>query len=249
MSKLIKRTKLGLGATTAGVLVALAALLVLAGTALAAAGPTGASAALTSPTAAADGSATVTLTMTAPSGSAVGNWAFDVGYTAADYTGAPTCTGSVGDCNVNPGGSAGIVRFAGFGSALTGTTTVGQIVFKTSLTNGACSNLTLAIAAAAGSTFQDSPNGNDFTNPAFTVGKVCAVPAVTNSPSPSPSSAASSTASPKASPTVTPASVPNSGGPLGSSSSISLAWLLGAAGLFVVAGGAWTLARARREEN
>ncbi len=242
MSKVIKRTKLGLVTTAAGVIVALAAMLVLTGTALATAGPTGASAAISSPTAAADGSATATLTMTAPSGSGVGNWAFDVGYIAADYGGtAPTCTASQGSCTVNPAGAPGIVRFAGFASGLTGTTTVGQIAFKTSLTNGACSNLTLAIAAKAGSTFQDAL-GADFTSPTFTAGRVCAEAVVTNSPTPGPGTAT-------ATPVVTPKVIVNTGGPPGDSSGISLAWLLGAAGLMVVAGGAWTLARARREEN
>ncbi len=218
-----RQMKLGLGATTAGVLVALASLLVLTGMVFAV---SGASAALTQATADANGNATVTLTMTAPSGSGVGNWAFDVGYTAADYPAAPTCAASQGSCTVNPAGAPGIVRFAGFASGLTGTTTVGQVVFKTSLTNGACSNLTLAIAAAPGSTFQDG-TGTDFTSPTFTPGKVCA----------------------EAAPTATAKALPASGGPAGDSSSISLAWLLGAAGLIVVAGGAWTLARARREEN
>src|SRR5207249_9597200 len=131
----------------------------------------------------AEGNATVTLTMTAPTGSGVGNWAFDVGFTQADYDGnAPTWTTSQGDCNVNPAGFPGVVRFAGAsGSGLTGTTTVGQIVFKTSLTGGACSNLTLAIAAATGSTFQDTA-GADFTSPTFTAGKVCA----TATPTPTP---------------------------------------------------------------
>ena len=235
-----RQMKLGLGATTAGVLVALASLLVLTGMVFAV---SGASAALSSPTAAADGSATVALTMTAPSGSGVGNWAFDVGYTVADYPAAPTCAASQGACTVNPAGAPGIVRFAGFASGLTGTTAVGQVVFKTSLTNGACSNLTLAIAAAAGSTFQDA-TGTDFTSPTFTAGKVCAAAVETNSPTPGPGTATATTA-----PTVTAKALPTSGGPPGDSSSSSLAWLLGAAGLMVVAGGAWTLARARREES
>ena len=235
-----RQMKLGLGATTAGVLVALASLLVLTGMVFAV---SGASAALTQATADADGNATVTLTMTAPSGSAVGNWAFDVGYTQADYDGnAPTCTNSQGSCTVNPAGVPGIVRFAGFASGLTGTTTVGQVVFKTTLTNGACSNLTLALAAAAGSTFQDA-SGTDFTSPTFTAGKVCA------EATPTPSASATAVASVTAAPTATAKALPASGGPLGDSSSSSLAWLLGAAGLIVVAGGAWTLARARREEN
>ncbi len=223
-----RQMKLGLGATTVGVLTALASLLVLTGMVFAV---TGASAAISAPTADADGNATATLTMTAPSGSAVGNWAFDVGYTPEDYDGTPTCTASQGDCTVNPTGTSGVVRFGGFASGLTGTTTVGQIAFKTSLTDaGACSDLTLAIAAAAGSAFQDG-NATDFDAPTFTGGKVCVAEAAT------------------ASPTATPKSVPATGGPAGDSSSSTLGLLLGATGLIVIAGGAWTVARARREEN
>jgi hypothetical protein len=228
------RLKLGLSATTAGVLVALASLLVLTGMVLAV---SGASAALSTGTADSTGAATVNLSMTAPSGSGVGNWAFDVGYTAADYTGAPTCTTSQGDCTVNPAGAPGIVRFAGFASGLTGTTAVGSINFVTNKTSG-CSNLTLAIAAAAGSAFQDA-NGADFDAPTFTAGSVCA--AATAAPTAAPTTAGAS-----ASPTKTPAALPQTGGPAGDSS-FQLGWLLAIAGLVVVAGGAWTLAR--REDS
>ncbi len=50
-----------------------------------------------------------------------------------------------------------------------------------------------------------------------------------------------------ASPTPTPAAVPATGGAPGTSSANSMAWLLAAAGLAVVAGGAWVLSRAGRE--
>ena len=48
-------------------------------------------------------------------------------------------------------------------------------------------------------------------------------------------------------PTATPGSVPNTGGAPGTSSANSMAWLLAATGLATVAGGAWVLARAGRE--
>jgi hypothetical protein len=228
MSKMTKRTKLGLGASAVGVIVALAALVALVGAALAATG----SASLDSPTADASGNASVTLTMS----TGVGNWAFDVGYTAANFTGDPTCSTTLGACTVKPDGTPGIVRFAGFDATGNGVGgEVGKIAFTTSLTTG-CSNLTLAIAAKAGSAFQDT-TGTDFTSPTFTAGKVCA--AATAAPTAAPTASASPTAK----------ALPASGGPLGDSSSMSLGWLLGAAGLIVVAGGAWTLARARREEN
>lgn len=48
-------------------------------------------------------------------------------------------------------------------------------------------------------------------------------------------------------PTATPGAVPATGGAPGTSSTNSLAWLLAASGLVIVAGGAWVLARAGRE--
>lgn len=50
-----------------------------------------------------------------------------------------------------------------------------------------------------------------------------------------------------ATPSPTPAAVPKTGGAPGASSTNSLAWLLAASGLVIVAGGAWVLARAGRE--
>ena len=221
-----KHTKLGLGATV-GLIAALATLVVFVGAALAAG-----SASLDSPTAAADGTAVVTLKMAAPAGSGVGNWAFDVGFDPAKYTADPTCAATNGDCTVKPAGAAGIVRFAGFagGGGLTGDVTVGTVTFKTNLTTG-CSDLTLKIAAAAGSAFQDQA-GTDFASPTFTAGKVCAA----------------ATAAPTATTAATTAAaLPKTGGPTGDSS-LQLGWLAAAAGvLIVVAAGAWTFARARED--
>jgi hypothetical protein len=222
-----KHAKLGLGAT-AGLVAAVATLMVLVGSALAAG-----TASLDQPTAAADGTATVTLKMAAPAGSGVGNWAFDVGFDPTKFTGDPTCAATNGDCTVKPAGAAGIVRFGGFagGAGLTGDVTVGTITFDTNLTTG-CADLTLAIAAAAGSAFQDQ-NGTDFASPTFTAGKVCAPAAATT---------AAATAA-----ATTAAALPQTGGP-SSDGSFQLGWLAAAAGaLIVVAAGAWTLARARED--
>lgn len=225
-----KQMKLGLSGTAFGVIVAVVSLAVLAGAALAAG-----TASVSSPTAAADGTAVVVLSAAAPTGSGIGNWAFDVGYDASKYTGAPTCTATKGDCTVNPGGAAGIVRFAGFegGSGLQGTAELGKVTFKANLAAGACSDITLAIAAAAGSQFADA-SGTDFASPTFTGGKVCA--AATAAPT-------------TAAPTATPKTLPVTGGPADGPASASgmLTWLLVAAGLVVVSGGAWAVSRARRE--
>ncbi len=48
-------------------------------------------------------------------------------------------------------------------------------------------------------------------------------------------------------PTATPGDLPSTGGLAGSSSANSMAWLLAATGLAIVAGGAWVLARVGRE--
>lgn len=225
-----KHTTLGLGAT-AGIIAALATLVVFVGSALAAG-----TASLDQPTAAADGTAVVTLKMAAPTGSGVGNWAFDVGFDAGKYSADPTCAATNGDCTVKPAGAAGIVRFAGFagGAGLTGDVEVGKITFKTTITTG-CSDLTLAIAAAPGSSFEDA-TGTAFVGPTFTAGKVCAPASVTT--------AAATTAAAAA---TTAAALPKTGGP-SSDSSFQLGWLAAAAGLMiVVAAGAWTLARARED--
>jgi hypothetical protein len=220
-----KHTTLGLGTVTLGVIVALAALLLFASTALAAGSISGSTQNI-----AAGGTATVTITETSPTG--LGNWLIDAAVDAGKL-GVPTCTNVIagGTCNVVSGN---VVRFAGAdGSAtgITGTQTVGTItVTATAALTTGCSDIALTITA-----FEDG-TGTAIASPTVTNGQVC-IAVVTNSPSPS------------ASPVVTAKTVPATGGPAGDSSSISLSLLLGAAGLIVVAGGAWTVARARREEN
>ncbi len=54
-------------------------------------------------------------------------------------------------------------------------------------------------------------------------------------------------AAPTDAPTATPADLPPTGGTPGVSSTSYMAWLLAATGMAVVAGGAWALASARRE--
>ena len=224
-----KQATLGLGTVTVGVIAALAALLLFASAAFAAGSISG-----STETIAAGGAATVTITESTPTG--LGNWQFDAAVPAATL-GVPTCVNVIagGGCSIVSGN---IVRFAGAdGSAtgVTGSNTVGTIsvTATTTLTTG-CADIVLTATH-----FEDG-TGTAIASPTITNGKVC-IAAATNSPAPT------ATPGPTASPS--PKTVPNTGGPLGDSSSISLGWLLAAAGLFVVAGGAWTLARARREEN
>jgi hypothetical protein len=178
--------------------------------------------------------------MAAPAGSGVGNWAFDVGYDASKYSATPTCQIIKGDCTVNPAGAAGIVRVAGFegGTGVQGEAEVVKITFKTTITTG-CSALTLGIAAAAGSAFEDA-TGTAFANPTFTAGAVCAPAAATTA-------AATTAAASGSAAATTAAALPKTGGEP-SDSSFQLGWLAAAAGaLIVVAAGAWTFARARED--
>jgi hypothetical protein len=226
-----KQATLGLGTVTLGVIVALAALLLFASAAFAAGTISG-----STETIAAGGAATVTISETSPTG--LGNWQLDAAVPAATL-GVPTCVNVIagGACSIVAGNT---VRFAGADGSATGITgpqTVGTIAVTatTSLTTG-CANIVITATH-----FEDG-TGTPIASPTITNGQVC-IAAATNSPSPSPSASVTASASPTAK------ALPASGGPPGDSSSISLAWLLGAAGLMVVAGGAWTLARARREEN
>ena len=140
-------------------------------------------------------------------------------------------------------------------SATCNTTVSGTItVANTDLTNGlsagaATVTFTVAANAAAGTTpigltvTQCKADDGTTTLSCPGTGTTLTIAVATAVPTAAPTGAAT------AAPTATAAALPKSGGPLGDSSSMSLGWLLGAAGLMVVAGGAWTLARARREEN
>jgi hypothetical protein len=227
-----KQATLGLGTVTLGVIVALAAVLLFASAAFAAGSISGSTA-----TIAPGGAATVTITETPVSG--LGNWQIDAAVPAATL-GVPTCVNVIagGGCSVVSGN---VVRFAGAdgtATGLTGTQTVGTIsVTATAALTTGCANIVLTATH-----FEDALGATPVSSTAITNGQVC-IAVVTSSPSASPTTAVT------ASPSPTPATLPITGGPLGDSSSMSLGWLLGAAGLIVVAGGAWTLARARREEN
>jgi hypothetical protein len=220
-----KQITQGLGGITLVVIVAVAALLLFASTALAAGSVSGDTA-----TVAAGGAATVTIKGTAGTGHGIGNWTVDVAVDAGKL-GVPTCTSvaSGGACNVISGN---VVRFAGAdgsASGLTGDVTIGTIAVTAgaSLTAGTCSDLTITVSA-----FDDE--GGNALSPTATNGKVC-VAAPTASPSPAPATS------------PVPTAFPNTGGTPGDSSISTLTWLLVAAGLIVVSGGAWALSRARRE--
>lgn len=220
-----KQITQGLGGITLVVIVAVAGLLLFASAAMAAGTVSGDTA-----TVASGAAATVTIKGSAGAGHGIGSVIINV---TVDGTklGVPTCAGGAGfECAIVSGN---VVRFTGgSGSAtgLTGDVTIGTIgvTAGTGLTAGTCSDLT--VAAAEFNDEAGAPLGPSATN-----GKVCVAAAATAT----------------AVPSATAAVLPSTGGmpTVGDSTSVSsmLTWLLVAAGLVVVSGGAWAVSRARRE--
>jgi hypothetical protein len=213
----------GLGGITLVVVAAAAALLLFASTAMAAGTVAGSSA-----TVATGASAQVTITGNAGTGHGIGSWTVDVAVGEGVTLDATPCTShAAGDCN-DLGGS--VIRFAGStGSAtgLTGDQVLGTVnLSSNALAAGDCADLTITV-----SEFNDETGAA--LGPAATNGEVCV---------------AAATATPAAS---TPAVLPSTGGeptvgnPTSASSMVT--WLMVAAGLVVVSGGAWAVSRARRE--
>jgi hypothetical protein len=162
------------------------------------------------------------------SGSAVGAFGVNIKYDTTLVT--PTsCTSAKGACNVTF--ASDTVRINGADtSGISGTDTiVGTITFHAGGTTGTA-NLTPTITSLT----------DTDTNPLTvtpTAGQIV-IAAATPSPTPAPTEAAT------ASPTNTPKALPQTGGPVSDGSSVT--WLIAAAGLVVVAAGAWTVARARK---
>ena len=173
------------------------------------------------------GTTTVHLTVNPASGESVGHITAAIAYDESQLT-ATACT-PVATCNLAPPAASTVAVAVSSASGLTGDQATVTFTAKAGFTG----------TSTVSGTVSDCEDtlANTLTCPVSPV--TITVAAVTASPSPSPS----------ASPTVTAKTVPATGGPAGDSSSISLSLLLGAAGLVVVAGGAWTVARARREEN
>jgi len=227
-----KQSTLGLGMVTAGIAVALAAFLLVATQAFAA-GTVSASAT----EATVGGTSTVTVTANAGQGSGIGNWTIDLTFEPLDYTGNPTCTSNAaGSLTVNPGGASGIVRFGGATgepTGLTGDVVIGTCTFTPSGAAGDCSDVGITVGRL------DDQDG-DPLGPTATGDEVCVAAAVTASPSPTPG--------PSGTPTpVQPSKAPNTGGNPSDGSVSTATLLLGLSGLMIVAAGAWTLSRARRE--
>lgn len=220
-----KQITQGLGGITLAVMVAAAGLLLFASTALAAGTVSG-----DTQTVAAGGAATVNIKGNAGAPNGIGSVTINV---TVDGTklGVPTCVGAANFvCNVVSGN---VVRFTGgtgTTTGLTGDVAIGTISVTagSGLAAGTCSDL--VVVAAEFNDQNGAPLGPTAAN-----GKVCVA-------------AAATTAAPTAAPT-TAAALPVTGGPIdgNSTGSSMLTWLLVAAGLVVVSGGAWAVSRARRE--
>lgn len=229
-----KQSTLGLSMVAAGIAVAMAAFLLFSSSAFAAG-----SVSAVATEAPAGGTSTVSVNATAGAGKGIGNWTVDLTFDPLKYTGSPTCSANpAGSVTVNPAGSSGIVRFGGATgdpAGLTGDVVLGSCVFTPNGAAGSCSPVGITIGRL------DDQDGAAL-GPTTAGGNVCLAAAVTASPSPVPGTATASPSPTKAQ----PAGTTNTGGPLDSGTS-SMTWLLAISGMAIVAAGAWTLSRARRE--
>ena len=166
---------------------------------------------------------TVTISVTATVDE-LGAYRVDVGYDSELVT-ATECTSAEGVCSIDVIASNTVRLNGSKVSGLNGDIELGTITF---LSNGPEGTADLTVDTSTlvlGDTLGEEDLTVTPTNGAITI----ATPAETDAP------------------TAAPADLPSTGGSLGTSSANSMAWLLAAAGLTVVAGGAWVLARAGRE--
>lgn len=212
----------GLGGVTIAVLAVVAGLLLLSSTALATGTVTG-----ESKTVAAGTQTTVAITGNAGTGG-IGSVIIDVSVDGTKL-GTPTCQAAANFvCNVLGTGVARFTGGTGDPAGLTGNVSIGTITVTptAALTAGQCTPVTVVA-----SEFNDGAGAP--LNPTASNGQVCI-------------QAAATTAAP-----TTAAALPSTGGsPVDgnpTSASGMLTWLLVAAGLVVVSGGAWAVSRARRE--
>ncbi|HEY5624966.1 MAG TPA: hypothetical protein VIT93_00605 [Dehalococcoidia bacterium] len=168
---------------------------------------------------------TVTINVTGTTDD-LGSYRVDVGYDSSLVT-ATECTSSNGVCSIDTV-ATDTVRINGSDLAgITGTDVVlGTITFLAGQTEGVADLEVDAATQVLSDTTGESLTATA-TDGAITI--------------------AAATAAPTDAPTATPGAVPNTGGAPGTSSTSSMVWLLAAAGLAVVAGGAWVMARAGRE--
>lgn len=175
------------------------------------------------------GSITINVTANA---SGVGAFRVDVEYDGT-LVSVDTCTAPFGICSVDTV-AEDTVRINGSSvSGISGDPAVlGTITFIAGDTEGTADlNVnagTFLFSDTTGSDIDVSPTGGEIV-----------IAAATPSPTPGPSATAA--------PTATPGKLPATGGAFSEDSANTTAWLLVATGLVVVAGGAWAVTRARRE--
>ncbi|MCH7484666.1 MAG: hypothetical protein IIA90_05900 [Chloroflexi bacterium] len=164
---------------------------------------------------------TVTINVTATTDD-LGSYRVDVGYNSSLVT-ATECTSANGVCSIDVIASD-TVRINGSNLAgITGDDVVlGTITFLAGSSEGTAA-LTVDATTQVLSDTEGATLTVTATNGAITIETATDTP------------------------TATPGAVPATGGAPGTSSANSMAWLLAAAGLAIVAGGAWVLARAGRE--
>ena len=179
---------------------------------------------LSSATVAPGESVTIELTATADG---VVSYNFDFAYDPAQLE-ATDCTSGFGICtldNVSQIHMSGAKLAAGAG--INGDVTLGTITFKAVGAEATAVNVTSNAFTQRVTDFL----GDEFSGTTIPAG-VITITAPT---------------APVDALTADPIAVPATGGAPGTSSANSMAWLLAAAGLTIVAGGAWVLARAGRE--
>ncbi len=173
----------------------------------------------------AGGTTTVTISVTPEGSEAVGGVVYNVTYNEAELT-ATGCTPAA-TCNTAlAAGTVGLVAGPST-SGLSGD--VGTVIFE-------------AVDGFTGTADVGVEIVND-VDCADTLGAtiVCTTTCTSITVGAAPTDA------PTDAPTATPGDLPPTGGTPGASSTSYMAWLLAATGMAVVAGGAWSLARARRE--
>ena len=169
------------------------------------------------------GEVTISVTATADE---LGSYRVDVGYDSTLVT-ATECMSAEGECSIDAVASDTVRMNGSSLSGITGTDMLlGTITFVSAGPEGTAA-LTVDTSTLVVTDIDNEPLTVTPTDGMITI--VAATPA------------------PTAAPTPTPAAAPETGGPPGASGADSMAWLLAATGLAVVAGGAWVLARAGRE--
>ena len=169
------------------------------------------------------GSATIEVTATLEN---VGSFGVNIEFDGTLVTVKAECGANFGSCNAEFGINTVRLNGAQGGSGISGDNVVlGSFTFVAGSTEGVA-NLTI-VSTEVSDEVGDALSFSSTNNGAITI--------------------ATATAAPTDSPAPTPGAVPQSGGAPGTSSVNSMAWLLAAAGLTIVAGGAWVLARAGRE--